>query len=310
MTSAIGSQRKGFWETNGFLVFPGFFTDREIDAVNGANGRAWIEQRPDVIVDDLVTGRRCRIGDLDEGERRHRFKVNDLYLTDPDIRQVALSDRLGMVLEELLGDEPTICNTLNFDKGSQQADHLDTLYMTPVTDERLVATWMALEDAELDSGLLRYYPESNRINPYRFSSGSMHEQPSEMARWSDYMASEVERHGLQEQRFQARKGDLFIWHSLLLHGGSHIGNPGLTRRSLVTHYWTQTDCETRGLDLRPVSGGWWIHRPPHSVPPDDKGRLIPDVEEEVVDFPASLSTLSSEDTDLRDRMDALEGVSE
>ena len=203
MSSVLGSQRKRFWEDNGFLVFPGFFSDDDVQVVRSSVHRAWEEAPPHLVVDDLVTGRRCRITDLDETERRHHFKTNDLYLTDEDLRRVALSERLGLILEDLLGDEPSICNTLHFDKGSQQADHIDTLYMTPVTERGLVATWMALEDTTPDSGPLRYYPESNQIRPYRFADGSMHTHDDEMPRWSDYMADNVERRGLEEQRFLA-----------------------------------------------------------------------------------------------------------
>jgi ectoine hydroxylase-related dioxygenase (phytanoyl-CoA dioxygenase family) len=303
--SVVGSQRRRFWEENGFLVFPGFFSDEDVEAVKAGADRAWREAPPYVIVDDLVTGRRCRISALDEAERGHHFKTNDLYLTDEDLRTVALSERLGMVLEDLLGDEPSICNTLNFDKGSQQADHLDTLYMTPVTERGLVATWMALEDTSADSGPLRYYPESNQIKPYRFADGSMHTQDAEMPIWADYMAAQVARHGLEEQRFLARRGDLFIWHALLLHGGSEIANSHSTRQSLVTHYWTQSDCETRNLDLRPAPGGWWINRPPLSVPDSDP---VVRTDADVVDFPAELSQRQAPSGELRERMEMLQGA--
>lgn len=320
--SVIGSAQRKFWDDNGFLVLPGFFDEVEVDAVTGAYDRTWTELPDHVVVDDLVTGRRCHIADLDDDERRHHFKVNDLYLTEEAIRRVVISERLGMVLEELLGDEPSVCNTLNFDKGSQQADHLDTLYMTPETEAGLVATWMALEDTVAAAGPLRYYPGSNHIAPYRFSTGSMHVVADEMPRWADYMADQVDRMGLEEQRFMARKGDLFIWHALLLHGGSAIDDPGLTRQSLVTHYWRQTDCETRGLDLRPAPGGWWIKRPSLPVPVAEAPRPVPaggsdtvpaapTDDQETPDFPAAISLSEVDRTeaargDLRDRMDVLE----
>jgi ectoine hydroxylase-related dioxygenase (phytanoyl-CoA dioxygenase family) len=47
--------------------------------------------------------------------------------------------------------------------------------MTPATERKLVATWMALEDALPDAGPLRYYPESNQIEPFRFMTGLLHE---------------------------------------------------------------------------------------------------------------------------------------
>jgi ectoine hydroxylase-related dioxygenase (phytanoyl-CoA dioxygenase family) len=308
MSSVLGSQRKKFWEDNGFLVFPGFFSEDDIRAVTTAFDRVWDHLPPYVVVDDLVTGRRCRISELDATQRRQHFKTNDLYLTEADLRAVILSERLGLILEDLLGDEASICNTLNFSKGSQQPDHIDTLYMTPVTERGLVATWMALEDTTPDSGPLRYYPESNQIPPYRFSDGSMHTHDNEMPRWADYMAEKVERRGLEEQRFLARRGDLFIWHALLLHGGSEIANPATTRQSLVTHYWTQRDCESRKLDLRPVPGGWWIHRPPLSVP-DARQPVRPDKSDlGLVDFPAHMSHRPRRAADLRERMETLEGA--
>ena len=267
MTSVIGGRRRAFWDDNGFLVLPGFFDDDECEAVTSAADRVWQERPADVVVDDLVTNRRCRAADVsDDDARDHRFKLNDLYLSDKRLRDATISERVGMVLEELLGDEPVACNTLSFDYGSQQADHLDTLYMTPLTDAALVATWMALEDTSADAGPLRYYPESNHIAPYRFSTGSFHVNLPEMEPWSDYMADEIDRHGLEEQRFLARRGDLFIWHALLLHGGSEICRPGLTRKSLVTHFFTQTDCERLGSDIRPAPGGWWMHKPPLELP--------------------------------------------
>jgi phytanoyl-CoA hydroxylase len=305
--SFIGQKRKDFWEQNGYLVLPGFFTPEEIDTVHDTYDRTWRDQPDAVVVDDLVEGRRLKISDVGTAERRHSFKVNDLYLSEPSLREVAISERLGMVLEELLGDEPVVCNTLNFDKGSQQADHLDTLYMTPPASERgLVATWMALEDATDDAGPLRYYPESNLIRPYRFSTGHMTHHPPEMPQFFDYMAGEVERRGLYEQRFLARRGDLFIWHALLLHGGCEIVDPQLTRQSMVTHYWTQSDCETRSMDLRPAPGGWWFNRPAQPVPGQREAATPLGESSSETDLPAWISRPDARrGRELRERMEAL-----
>ena len=162
-----------------------------------------------------------------------------------------------------------------------------------------------------DAGPLRYFPESNHIDPYRFSDGTMHVSEPEMPRWCDYMAEEVDRRGLQEERFLARKGDLFIWSALLLHGGSEIVDPALTRQSLVTHYWTQTDCEAKSWDLRPGPTGWWIFKPPLEVPgdPSPVAAVHDQSDQSLVDFPARVSTSSVGDMDLRDRLDTLQGAS-
>ncbi len=103
----------------------------------------------------------------------------------------------------------------------------------------------------------------------------MHQHLPEMPNWADYMDLEVQRLGLQPELFPASRGDLFIWDALLLHGGSEIANSQLSRQSLVTHYWTQTDCVTRGLDLRPAPGGWWAMRAPQPVPSLLRPETIP-----------------------------------
>ena len=83
MTSVIGSRRKAFWNDNGFLVLPGFFNEEECESVASASDRVWAARPADVVVDDLVTNRARRISDVSEEDARdHRFKINDLYLSD------------------------------------------------------------------------------------------------------------------------------------------------------------------------------------------------------------------------------------
>jgi phytanoyl-CoA hydroxylase len=259
------------WDEYGFLVLPTFLDDAELAMLQAAWDRVWLESPPDVTVDAESTRRRIALRYVTEEERRGSFKINDLYLRDAQLRQVVLSARLGRLLTDLLADEPVIINTLSLENGSQQADHLDTLFMTPWSEHGLVATWVALEDVQPDAGPLRYYPESNHIEPYRFVDPGpgglhLHVDNREMPQWTDYMASAVDRRGLSEERFLGKRGDVFIWSAYLLHGGCVIDAPGTSRRSLVTHYLPRADCVRMGADLRPVEGGWWMRRSPQPQP--------------------------------------------
>jgi hypothetical protein len=77
------------------------------------------------------------------------------------------------------------------------------------------------------------------------------------------MAGEVERHGLEETRFLAKRGDLLIWDAWLLHGGSEIARAGASRKSVITHYFSKSDCDQIRAPLVPYhSGGYWMNRPP------------------------------------------------
>jgi phytanoyl-CoA hydroxylase len=277
----VSDRQRKQWDENGYLVIEGFFDEHEIAAIECSVQRVWHERPTNVTIDDLVTDRRLRASEVTDDELDHIFKVNDLYLVDPNVRRVVSSQRVVAVIGELLGDVPVICNTLNMEKGSQQGSHIDTLFMTPVSDFSLVATWMALEDVNADAGPLRYFPGSQRIKPLRFSHGLFHYIPDEMPGWYDYMDECVARYGLGEERFLAKRGDLFIWDALLYHGGSPINDLSRTRNSLVTHFFTETDCQTMPSPKRPAESGagMWLDRPLQPI----EGELLGPVESELAD---------------------------
>jgi ectoine hydroxylase-related dioxygenase (phytanoyl-CoA dioxygenase family) len=256
-----------FWEERGYLVLPGFYSGKELDAAQEALERAWATNAPRIVVDDLMTGERLRLMDVSEEARReHRFKVNDLFLERDEVRDLALNPRLTPIIRDLLGHVPVICNSLSFHQGSGQPDHVDALYMTPPTPGHLVAIWVALEDCDMNAGPLRYFPGSHKIPPYVFSSGKNTAIAEEMDQWRAYMREHVEAMGLTPEVFPARRGDVFVWSAYLLHGGSPIVDPTLTRKSIVFHYLSEEDCRALNFRLVPSHGGYWMHRRHPAVP--------------------------------------------
>jgi ectoine hydroxylase-related dioxygenase (phytanoyl-CoA dioxygenase family) len=256
------------FESNGFAVLPEFYSHEQMDRVVELIAMRKAERPLNVTVDLLDTGERSLLGLLTPHEiATRRMKINDLYLDMPDVRELALSERLTPVLLDLLGHSPALCNSLYFEKGSQQPAHVDAIYMTPHTPDHLIAIWVALEDAHDDAGQLEYYPGSHRIEQMIFGNGTRHFEPAEMPTWHAYMESEVAKAGLEKSAFSARKGDVFVWHSNLLHGGGPIADPARTRKSLVFHYFSKRDATSLNLKLRAMSSGFWIDRPIQNVPP-------------------------------------------
>lgn len=255
------------WEEGGYVVLPKFYSGAEIDAAEAALGAAWRDPQSRVVVDDLTNNQRLRIRDVDPAAREaHRFKVNDLYLESEAVRRLALNRRLTPMLRDLLGNTPVLCNSLSYAHGSGQGDHVDSLYMTPRTHGHLIAIWVALEDCEVDAGPLRYYPGSHKIEPYIFSDGTQHAIAGEMLSWHAYMDQQIPKHGLKPEVFAARRGDVFIWHAFLVHGGEPIKAPGKTRKSIVFHYFSESDSRALGLELVPQGGAYWMRRPHQAVP--------------------------------------------
>lgn len=264
------------FDRDGFTVLEGYFTALQIDRASAAARRIVGERPNEVVVDCLRTGRRSFWASAASPETRH-FKFNDLYLASQELRGLALDFGLTSVLADLLREPPVLCNSLNFEKGSSQPMHIDSLYMTPRTPHSLVATWIALEDVHPDSGPLMYFPGSHRIPLYTFNDGTHHANPEEAADWFDYIDVQIRLRGLKERAFLARKGDVFIWHADLVHGGAPIVDPSLTRSSLVCHYFGETDCIERGMDIVPMHSGYWMRRLPQPVSADPAsfGRSCP-----------------------------------
>ena len=262
----LTAEQKQFWEKNGYLVLPRFFSAERLEWVLRTHQDIWDVYPSNVVVDDLITGRRCSMNSLSKAEQTHPFKVNDLYLDYAEVRHLSLDKQLVEALSKLLPDAPVLCNTLSLDYGTQQSLHVDSLYMTPLTQGHLIATWIALEDCHPDAGPLAYLPGSHKIPPYHFSDGSFHEIVEEKPQWQAYMQQKVQEYGLKEERFLPKKGDVFIWHANFMHGGSEIANPQLTRKSLVSHYFTKADCLLLGSKLHTVGQAYWMDRPPLKIP--------------------------------------------
>jgi phytanoyl-CoA hydroxylase len=244
---ALTAAQLEFWAEYGYLVLPRFFDDDSVDAVNEHVDRLWDQRRQvsaPIVLDYLLeTDRadRSLLRDSPEDVRDWPYKLNDLYLGADPVRALAAAPALMGVLSMLLDGEPMVINTLNFERGSQQADHFDTFYMPAPVSNKMVATWIALEDIASSTGPLQYYPGSNALEPFRFSHGATWAVPEEFHDALKVIRDRLSAARLKATTFTPRKGDVFIWHSQLLHGGSHIEDLKRTRKSLVTHYFRVSD---------------------------------------------------------------------
>jgi hypothetical protein len=235
------------WQ-DGYLQLPKFFSDAEVESVNDCVDRLWRDRARDgrpIDVDyflDAAPWCTAALKDVPDEARRRPHKVNNLYYWEEAVRRMVLDERLAAVVRLLLDGDPCALTTLNFELGSQQMLHQDTLYMPPAIPYRMVAAWVALEDISPEAGPLTYVPGSNRIPPYFFTTGRLgwHGAP-EMPQFEAHMKRHVAERGLRQVEFCARKGDVFIWHPLLYHGGTRILDRTKTRKSLVTHYFAAAD---------------------------------------------------------------------
>jgi hypothetical protein len=156
--------------------------------------------------------------------------------------------------------------TINFVNGTQQAIHSDVPHFdTLPTRGLMAAAWLALEDIHPHSGPLVVYPGSHRIGLWDQAQlgivpdlpdsrvpkpdGHSHAPPPTAGQERNKSKSAYEVYtatlrqviaarGLRAQILSGvRRGDIVIWASSLLHGGSPVINASRTRLSQVTHFF-------------------------------------------------------------------------
>jgi ectoine hydroxylase len=150
---------------------------------------------------------------------------------------------LLQLLGFLLGREVIPFQSLNFMVGSEQQPHSDAIHMTTEPEGYMIAAWYALEPCTPDNGPLVYFPSSHRlpfVSTDDYDSGNTRYTIGDQSnkRYEAKIAAIIAQTGLQPRYFMAQAGDILIWHSNLIHGGSPIKSPTpVTRRSMVCHYF-------------------------------------------------------------------------
>jgi len=258
----LSSEEKEHWNTRGFLVLKGFFSAEKIDGFLEESHRVWRNRTTEAgnitidVLEGELKGQRILMRDAPDSVLNHAHKVNDLFLDLESCRSLNLDIRLSRILGKLLDGKPAVINSLSFIKGSQQPFHFDTYFMPPPVRHRMVVSSICLEDQTNDSGPLTYFPGSQKIEPWVFDHGGINAMDNNLEQASSYATDQISRLNLEQETFVGDKGDVFIWHSQLYHGGMPINNPKKTRRTLVTHYWRSQDLEDQLIKPYSDSGDY------------------------------------------------------
>lgn len=245
LAQRVGQQRIA---TDVAALIPGFVRDGFVILSRGAEAAA-IDAFQDKIARSFREGNERLLYQVpgshqplpvSAGLERRGTRIVDAYAVMPEARQLFASARLMSFLTAIFDEEPLLFQSLSFDQGSEQGLHQDTAYVVVDQPLELCACWIALQDVVPGSGELMYVPGSHRFPDFDFS-GKKHWSPVEDGdakhhEWARWIYAQTESRGLSIQRFLPRRGDIFIWHADLAHGGSPITDPSLSRQSLVGHF--------------------------------------------------------------------------
>jgi hypothetical protein len=244
------------WRRDGFVLFEQAVPHRLIDQYL-ADMRELVENHRsyDVLLNHHVRGI-AAARDLSPEDLQHpKLRVMDFHNASVAGKKLALNRKVVTFLGHVFAEPVVAMQTLTFYRGSQQEEHQDYAYVVSGNPAHLAASWIALEDVHPDAGPLGYFPGSHRIPKFDFGDG-LFLTPRSPRREKEFLAhirEQCESRKLQERIFLARKGDVFVWHGALVHRGSPVRDPGLTRLSLATHYSSASGYprDRRAIDKAP-----------------------------------------------------------
>ena len=184
-----------------------------------------------------------------------QFSDSTPYIEHPEIRRIAIYKPLMDIIRELHGYEPGLIFTLTGFKSTERGWHQDA-YLDRDDAIPRIATWIAVDDVDENSGPFEYIPGSHKW--MALSNKKINEFLKEDYRWPNghrarsvgvpgwgriseafidpSVYAKIERDGAQVKHFTARKGDVLFWYGRLMHRGSPPRLPGATRPGLIGHY--------------------------------------------------------------------------
>jgi len=172
------------------------------------------------------------------------LKLVDLQRFFDSAKQLAFTESITSFMQELYGSPAALIQSLTFWKSSEQSIHQDFSY---VHHHRrigeLAAAWIPLENIDSQAGPLVYYKGSHmpdKLGFFDWGKGSIlasrDADPSLFDRYTKHLQSIIRDQKLEPSIFLPKRGDLLIWHGALIHGGTPMLDPTLTRRSFICHY--------------------------------------------------------------------------
>lgn len=196
----------------------------------------------------------------------HPAKALDIHHFSRATRNLIFSAPVAEFLGFIFDAKTFATQTLGFLRGSAQGGHQDSAYVPYTIPRQFAATWIALEDVTLGAGELFYYPGSHRFPDYLYLGGYKSIAEARRMEPDGKFGDQVEDHvrsleqrareaGIARLPFAAKKGDVLVWHSDLVHGGAPVSRD-ITRKSVVTHYCPK--------HVAPLFGEWlptkiWEH---------------------------------------------------
>ena len=229
-------QQQRFFQDEGYLGFGPFLEEdrvRRIGEAIDAVASGEVDYPPELIRWEPGS----QGADLGRSSERKKFAYQIRYPHRhlPFFMEHASDPAVLDVVEDLLGPDLVLYNTQALLKpafhGTSQPWHQDAAYW-PIRPMKLVSCWIAIDEATLENGCMRFIPGSHKLGLAEHRSG----RPLSAA--SGGTAAAVQEIEVEESRavaVPARPGHGSLHHCLTHHGTPPNRTPH-RRRAIICHY--------------------------------------------------------------------------
>jgi len=187
-------------------------------------------------------------------------RVQDAWQCSPAVREIATSSTILEVLGVLYQNAPVPFQTLNFEYGTEQRAHSDTIHFNTLPHGFMCGVWVALEDIDASNGPLFYYPGSHKLPVFHMSDLGLEPGADRYPQYEDRIEQVLGDSNFRRETALLKRGQAFIWSSNIFHGGSRILDATRTRRSQVTHYYFPGCIYYTPLLSDPQNQRWMLRR--------------------------------------------------
>jgi ectoine hydroxylase-related dioxygenase (phytanoyl-CoA dioxygenase family) len=247
---------------NGFAALSVGVDAEFADALDQEIDDLWERRPADLAVS--APGRAARptsFPDYDGPVRPLGYRIPDLHSHSSRARDLYLDPEIFRVLELIFDQQAIAFQSLYFEYGSQQGLHRDPMFVATQPSSHLLAAWIALEDITPESGPLSYVAGSHLLPYFEFEPGKITcatgVPPEKRQEFSRVTHEMLQAQGFEIKTLTCKRGDVFIWHGGLFHGGTKIEDKSRTRRSFVVHYSTAANYKSRRASMRVRNGDGW-----------------------------------------------------
>ena len=156
-------------------------------------------------------------------------RVQDAWLRSKAVQRLATHPKVMGMLAAAYGRQPFAFQTLNFQRGTQQAVHSDTIHFHSEPQRFMCGVWIALEDIAPGAGPLEYVEGSHKLAVLTMQgAGVNHPEPAAQDYVDRYLPALHDRLAasqLPHATVLPKKGQAVVWAANLAHGGAPITDP-------------------------------------------------------------------------------------